>query len=152
MSTTPMIAGREISKKYVPVFEGLRIISLIRYRGNTYRSFVAYMKRNYGVCQYRKGLRIRTRTQDLKRLFGEEMSKEWIQELKVGTQALEKVMRSSFWDWDRGSTLLFWRWPPEVRKEARDGVEIFVSGKLPRYRVPQTWPEEPHPKEEMIKK
>lgn len=46
----------------------------------------------------------------------------------------------SFWDWDAGSSLLFWRWHPEVREEARDGTKVFVQGRLPRYWTPQRIP------------
>ena len=43
----------------------------------------------------------------------------------------------SYWDWDGGSSLFFWRWPPKVRKDVRDGTPIWVVGDLPHYMVPQ---------------
>jgi hypothetical protein len=46
-------------------------------------------------------------------------------------------MRASWWGWDVGSSLFFWRWLKEFRKEARDGMPVRISGMLPMYRKPQ---------------
>ena len=48
---------------------------------------------------------------------------------------------ASFWDWDGGSRLLFWRWPIESRIWARDGLPIYFRGPPPAYRKSQ--PSEP---------
>ena len=50
-----------------------------------------------------------------------------------GAEVLSQALRSSWWEWSSGSTLFFWRWNgDDQQKEARDGMEIFVSGDLPR--------------------
>lgn len=45
-----------------------------------------------------------------------------------------------WWEWRGGSSLLFWRWPPEFQKTARDGHPIWVLDDLPNYKRPQ-WQE-----------
>lgn len=55
-------------------------------------------------------------------------------DLECGTRAIKYFLDSSWWKWDRGSALLFWRWPtPESRTAARDGWPFFVTDKLPTY-------------------
>jgi len=49
----------------------------------------------------------------------------------------------SFWDWDGGSALFFWRWPSGVLRDTRDGTPMWVSGDLPRYRAAQRAPRDP---------
>ena len=49
----------------------------------------------------------------------------------VGSTALSKGLNGSWWEWKSGSALFFWRWHLFQRKEARDGIEIFVRGRLP---------------------
>jgi hypothetical protein len=51
---------------------------------------------------------------------------------------------ASFWDWDAGSSLIFWRWAPEFQVRAKDCVPVYVQGKLPRY-----WRHQPKPKNEL---
>ena len=41
--------------------------------------------------------------------------------------------KSSFWGWDDGSSLLFWRCPKDIRHECRDECDMFVKVKLPRF-------------------
>jgi hypothetical protein len=52
-------------------------------------------------------------------------------------------MRASWWGWDAGSSLFFWRWPSEFRKEARDGTPVRISGSLPMYCKLQQEEKEP---------
>jgi hypothetical protein len=47
-------------------------------------------------------------------------------------------MDTTWWNWDSGSALFFWRWPEEFRLEARDGTPIRISGELPQNRHPQS--------------
>ena len=46
--------------------------------------------------------------------------------------------KSSFWDWDDGSIILFWRWPKYIRHEFKDICELFVKGKLPKFTKKQS--------------
>jgi hypothetical protein len=58
-------------------------------------------------------------------------------DLRAGRDALDWAMKASWWSWDAGSALFFWRWPEAFRKEARDGTSVRVSSMLPVYRKPQ---------------
>ena len=69
-----------------------------------------------------------------------------------GFESLTRLAGSSWWEWTAGSTLLFWRWPREIRKAARDGCEIFVRQKLPRWTRTQRLPKEQYMIEKMTKK
>ena len=58
---------------------------------------------------------------------------ELIREADKGALILAQVVRGSWWEWSSGSTPFFWRWNgKEQRHAAREGMEIFVSGVLPR--------------------
>ena len=49
----------------------------------------------------------------------------------VGSQAIQQYRNSSWWAWEAGSGLLFWRWPTkQSRIAARDGFPVYVSGIL----------------------
>jgi hypothetical protein len=56
---------------------------------------------------------------------------------------LTRSAKASYWDWDGGSTLIFWRWPKEFRLRARDGIPVFINSQaLPRYRRLQPKPKD----------
>jgi uncharacterized protein YcaQ len=42
--------------------------------------------------------------------------------LADGLKACKKADGASWWDWDAGSTLLFWRWPLDYVEVARVGI------------------------------
>jgi hypothetical protein len=46
--------------------------------------------------------------------------------------ALSHIYKCTWWEWNAGSTLFFWRWHPEFKKETRDGIPIYLTGKPPR--------------------
>ncbi len=48
--------------------------------------------------------------------------------MEVGADAVMRAAHSSWWDWDAGSTLFFWRWPPEIRSAVRDGTKCLLIG------------------------
>jgi len=58
-------------------------------------------------------------------------------DLMAGRSCLRHACGADWLEWRQGSTLFFWRWPPPLRKEARDGHPIWVKGDLPSYRRPQ---------------
>ncbi len=71
-----------------------------------------------------------------------ELAREWDANITAGWDCIVRTMKASWWDWDPGSRLFFWRWPEESRKRARDGHPIFVDQHLlPAYTVRQ--PPEP---------
>jgi hypothetical protein len=61
----------------------------------------------------------------------------------IGADALRQINNSSWWSYDRGSALLFWRW--NTNKEivnARDGTPLWVDHKkLPHFQRPQKAPQ-----------
>ena len=75
---------------------------------------------------------------EIERLLGEatdprgaEIRKEFSKDLAAGKQVLRHYMARSYQGWDQGSSLIFWRWPSPMRKEARDGIPPYVKGTLP---------------------
>ena len=52
-------------------------------------------------------------------------SKEFWKDLEAGLNCLEYTSKCSWWEWKGGSRLLFWRWTPEFKKFARDGIPVF---------------------------
>ena len=78
---------------------------------------------------------------------------ELVKDVKVGGDALGRLAGSSWWSWDAGSTLLFWRWPKRYHKSIRDGTPVFVhKGKLKAHFARQRWPSNPVDKEKMAAK
>ena len=53
------------------------------------------------------------------------------------TQILKHVEEASWWNWDGGSSLFFWRWPLSYMGDALYGVKPMFVGKPPNYWVPQ---------------
>jgi hypothetical protein len=56
---------------------------------------------------------------------------ELFEDGNAGAEALSKGLNATWWEWSRGSALFFWRWELSQQPAARDGMEIFVRGKLP---------------------
>jgi len=42
--------------------------------------------------------------------------------LKDGEEAIRQAKRSSWWKWDGGSCIVFWRWPASYRRDALYGA------------------------------
>jgi hypothetical protein len=55
----------------------------------------------------------------------------------VGRDCLWRVTFCDWWDWPRGSTLFFWRWPRSIQHLARDGHPVWWLSAPPRYMKPQ---------------
>jgi hypothetical protein len=60
--------------------------------------------------------------------------------LEAGWEALTRAMGASWWGWDAGSALFFWRWPKEFCGKARNGTPVHIAGQLPWYCQPQRLP------------
>ena len=82
----------------------------------------------------------------------DKLRKDLLKDLKVGRDAIRRACLASWWEWDGGSTLFFWRWPKEYRKDVRDGLEVCVEGQLPEFWARQRWPEDPLEREQLKKK
>ena len=71
-----------------------------------------------------------------------EFRRDWL----TGLHVLSTYLHSSYFGWDRGSALIFTRWPPSLRHVARDGYKPFQWGGLPSYlRKPRPLPVEQRP-------
>jgi len=52
-------------------------------------------------------------------------------DIVIGGRGLRSICDSSFFNWDNGSTLLFWRWHASLQRTARDGFPVQIMDKLP---------------------
>ena len=78
---------------------------------------------------------------------------ELVKDITVGKDALTRLANASWWGWDQGSTLFFWRWPARHRKAVRDGTKLFVKKELlPHFFKRQLWPGDDNHRSKMIKK
>ena len=60
-----------------------------------------------------------------------QKTKQFLSELSSGRQVLHSYMSSSFFGWDGGSTLIFWRWHATLQTIAREGFPIQIQKELP---------------------
>ena len=151
------------------LFEILRERSVLRFGMNVSRSWRRYMREKYPgkmtAAEEDHGEPIwlgcvgisRRRPKGWREMLGSylgsrERMKDFLRDVEVGVEAIERACHSSFWDWTEGSTLFYWRWAPEFRKEARDGTKTFVTGNLPEYKSAQQWPSEPKARQMMALK
>ena len=49
-----------------------------------------------------------------------------------GMKACAKADQCSWWNWDKGSAIFFWRWPPDYQETARIGVMPYFDKEPPR--------------------
>ena len=104
-------------------------------------SWVFHPRRNYQ--------RGRHRSKDC----GTDPEVEFFKDARVGCDALKRLAYSSWWSWDVGSTLFFWRWPRRYQRAIRDGTKLFVKKEqLPHHFKRQMWPSDPLHKEKMKEK
>lgn len=62
-------------------------------------------------------------------------NEELLRDAEVGVSILNNWGDADWWTWKGGSTLIFWRWPEgSQRKAARDGMDPWISGKLPNFK------------------
>ena len=159
----PIICTGTYEDKYHrPFFDTLRNLMMRRYRKNVLKSFLKYLKVEYYPNQMfvdtkvvvKKGNesisvslpkwilhRKRKIVKSRKKLKNSELWKD----LEIGRDAVGRAANSSWWNWDAGSTLYFWRWPKWTKKSVRDGVELFIDwSNMPKYWKRQQWPDEEH--------
>ena len=145
--------GADLNLAHYTIFNWLRVQMLQRFRRSVTSSFVMYLREKYGPVLDKKQqksvadvewlkMKIRRRNRKGNIAIGDKMHEELKRDLEQGTQAVTRASFASYWDWDGGSSLFFWRWPVEFMEEARDGTRPFVMGKLPRYRSGQRWPKD----------
>jgi hypothetical protein len=62
-------------------------------------------------------------------------------DLSIGRDAVGRAANSTWWNWDAGSTLFFWRWPKWSKSSVRDGIKLFVDwDRMPSFWQRQQWP------------
>ena len=82
-----------------------------------------------------------------------ERMEELLKDIEVGRDDVGRAANSSWWSWDAGSTLFFWRWPKWSKKSVRDGISLFVDwNRMPSFWKCQQWPTEEHSKAKLKKK
>ena len=124
-------------------FDLLRAAMLSRYRQNIYKSFLNYIRNKYGKDWYAVANQHRRQSGKRKRTPAvQTQNASILRDLQIGRDALLRAINATYWEWSCGSTLFFWRWPSHVVEHARDGVPIYVEGKLPHYTSRQRWPPE----------
>ena len=63
---------------------------------------------------------------------------EFRRNLSCGRQAICHYVNASWWKWDKGSSLLFWRWPTlQGSKAARDGFPWYLRESRPSHKGKQ---------------
>ena len=58
-------------------------------------------------------------------------------DMVMGGDAIRRAADTTWWKWDKGSALFFWRWPIEYLERARDGLPIYFVKPPPEYLRPQ---------------
>ena len=137
---------------HAPLLDRIRRLMLRWYYISVRKSFVHYLKTEYGsdVC-VRIAMK-RHKSTSMKRKRTSSKNIELNKDLVAGRDAISRCCKSTFWEWDHGSRLLFWRWPKAFRKEARDGTRVFVKSALPRYTKRQKWPRSETDRSAMLEK
>jgi hypothetical protein len=62
---------------------------------------------------------------------------DWQSTREAARDCLTRCMGALWWEWSRGSHLLFWRWPQESQIWAREGLPITLTSPPVPYRRPQ---------------
>ena len=124
--------------------------SLLRYLGESHRSGKTYLSgakdsrsqhevviggitRKFTSPSWIQRMKSRKR-----KSCGDEGLNELRKDIEVGRDAVSRASNSSWWLWDAGSTIFYWRWSAIYRKSVRDGTPLFIDhGKLPRYTEAQ---------------
>jgi hypothetical protein len=100
--------------------DSLRKLVLLRYRSyhsGVIGSFRRFMKGKYGIEWLHQMRNMRKRRRGA--------ASDIVLDYEVGMDAIKRASASSFWEWDDGSTVLFWRWPRELQSQMRDGMPVW---------------------------
>ena len=157
------LKGTTCSVRKIAALETIRSkFAFVYYKKNLLRSFLRYMQLEHGnewlnkiwLTKLEKSNRKRKRRDGLEvaGIMSDKVFYEASRDLKVGIDGLTRAFNSSWWEWLDGSSCFFWRWPKPIRRQVRDGVDIFVQGKLPRWRKKQKLPSKNYMVEKMNEK
>ena len=81
-------------------------------------------------------------------LLDKEM-KDKEQILSDGLAACTRAGQSSWWNWDKGSSIFFWRWPPDYQEAARIGIAPMFNTEAPTNRDRQPAYDDPETKKKV---
>jgi len=137
----------------------LRDLVLRRQRRLMYVEFQTYLKNRYGklhteyfslikevyafvFCNHIMGVSTLKSTykgthkdiQEIKRIRKNLRASKFYQlrcDIESGIRGLHSFCESSFFGWEKGSTLFFWRWHPGLQRIARDGFPSQILAELP---------------------
>lgn len=130
-------------KTHGAALDRLRELQMLWYK--SFKGGIILSFRRYMVLEYGSDWLV-ARLQSLKRLkrtTRQEIEKELEQDYMVEIDAIRRASGASFWEWEDGSAIFFWRWTREHRKELRDGLRVwFRRLELPRYWGRQRWPQD----------
>jgi len=112
--------------------DSIRHLVLRVWRRNVRVSFMGYMKEMYGDAWASCTAGAKDRA--------------------VGRDCLWRIAFCDWWDWPRGSTLFFWRWPRSIQHLARDGHPVWWLSAPPRYMKPQPRERDPEIREKVGRK
>ncbi len=133
-SNSPLLDSRE---------EGLRNIYGSESKPLTRQLQVAAWTTNQLRCKVRKEGKSKSRKSRRKEVGKRSPEKSLAKDLEVGRDCLRRLANCSWWNWDEGSALFFWRWPKAHRKSIRDGTPIFHKReKFPAFFKKQQWPKD----------
>jgi len=140
------------------VLTSLRSLVLRKYRRRVYLEFVQFLRETYPILYpdflalrsrayfttYRKRLgglqRLRTSfnfseietTNDFENpLIDDPKFLPLLTDIQFGTEGLHCIANSSFFAWNSGSSLLFWRWDSNLRHVAKHGFPTQIIDQLP---------------------
>jgi hypothetical protein len=105
------------------------------YSKRLFRSLIRYLHHSYGadfLKRYHERPNHFERPRKRRKKGGVTVSAELFADIRMGIQVLQQNLRSTHWDWDYGSVLVFWRWADaEQRRAARDGMNAYIWSPLP---------------------
>lgn len=135
-------------EKHDKALDCFRKLLLKRYRSfqhGVIGSFRRYMTQEHGGDWLERLRSIRKKKQG--------RSDDLIIDYEVGMDAIHRASAASFWEWEHGSTVLFWRWPKFIQEELRDGLRAwFRQRDLPEYWGRQRWPEDLQQRQQLQEK
>ena len=148
--------------KHIRALESIRRLCLTRYKRNVRRSFCTYLVKQYGPLWYERLLMRKISLLGKKRKWEDpseplqglssHLYKELLRDLVVGRDCITRACNSSFWEWLDGSTCFFWRWPLGISVGVRDGIPIFIQGRLPTWKKKQLLPPKSYMADKMKEK
>ena len=119
-----------------PLIRPLQRALMHWHRRRFFREFLTFLDTKYGP-QWPRLLHLST-DRNAKAfqgggvVFSRKTRIEFHKDRKLGLHVLDTYLNSTFLHWDKGSTLILWRWHPELQTIARDGFYPYICGHLPR--------------------